>query len=101
MRKIKAVFTSSKDSDFDCSVGDVLLLAPNIILERDRGSGTVVRIIRENVVADQDLVRIDLDECLGLEVEFLSLDNTVVDELGLDWIINAKFIDILRAFAEK
>lgn len=100
VRKINVVFTDSESDEFGASESEVYLLANDITLDR-YDNEAVIRMIDEPVNESQEVAHIDLATCGRLEVSFLALDNPLVDKLGLDWIVNASFIEVIRALAEK
>ncbi|WP_157684532.1 hypothetical protein [Cytobacillus praedii] len=79
---------------------EVVLLANDITLDR-YDNEAVIRMIDEPINEDQEVAHIDLATCGRLEVSFLALDNPLVDKLGLDWIVNAPFIEVIRELAKK
>ena len=100
VRKINVVFTDSENEDFGTELVEVILLANDVTLNR-YSSEAVIRLIDLPCSESQGVTHIDLATCRRLEVDFLALDNPRVDKLGLEWIINAPFIDVIRAFAKK
>ncbi|WP_394136893.1 hypothetical protein [Cytobacillus oceanisediminis] len=99
VRYIKAIFTASDDPDFGEEVDTVILLAPDLVLERfDDEAGIFV--LKHSLKENQSLVAIDRATCKRFEVDFLALDNPKVEELDFRWIAQAGFLQIVRAFAK-
>lgn len=98
VRYIRAIFTASDDPVYGEEVDDVILLAPDMVLERfDNEAGIFV--LEHSVKENQPIVAIDRATCKRFEVDFLALDNPKVDELDFRWIAQASFLQIVRAFA--
>lgn len=98
VRYIRAIFTASDDPDFGEEMDDVILLAPDMILERfDDEAGIFV--LEHSVKENQSIVSIDRANCKRFEVDFLALENPKVEELDFRWIAQAGFLQIVRVFA--
>jgi hypothetical protein len=100
VRKIKAVYTVSDDPDFGIVEDEVYVLAPNIILERSYNDA-VILIPNEPISDDQNIVYIDRADCGMFEVDFLDGQNERVDALGLEWLVNASFLEVIYELAVK
>jgi hypothetical protein len=100
VRKIKAVYTVSDDPDFGVVEDEVFLLAPNIILERS-DNDAVILIPNEPISDGQNIVYVDRADCGMLEVDFLDGQNERVNELGIEWLAKASFLDVMYELAVK
>ncbi|MEH7119069.1 hypothetical protein V7128_16885 [Neobacillus vireti] len=96
VRKIKAVSVASDDADFGTHEHEVVLLAEDVVLEQCDDEA-IIFILEEAVRDDQDTVQIDRATCERLSVDFLAKET----KRGLEWIINASFLQVIRYLAEK
>ncbi|NWQ40378.1 hypothetical protein MLOOGBEN_06655 [Bacillus sp. EB106-08-02-XG196] len=100
VRIIKAVYTVSDDPDFGIVEDEVYLLSPQVIFERHDNDAVII-IPNEPVRDDQNIVYVDRADCGMLEVDFLEGDNERVNALGLEWLANASFLEVIYKLAVK
>jgi hypothetical protein len=100
VRKIKAVYIVSDDPDFGVVEDEVYLLAPNIILERYDNDAVII-VLNEPVRDDQGIVYVDRADCGMLEVDFLDGNNERLEAMGLSWLANASFLEVVYELAVK
>jgi hypothetical protein len=100
VRFITAIFTAADDPEFGEAKSEVILLAPDLVLERFDNEANVFR-LDNPVTESQQTVCIDRSTCARLEVDFLAEDNRRVLEIGFKWISEASFVDVLRTMAKK
>lgn len=93
---ITALFTAADDEQFGEVKSEVILLAPDLVLERFENEANVFR-LDNPVTESQEIVSIDRSTCARLQVDFLAEDL----EVGFKWISEASFVDVLREFAKK
>lgn len=99
-RFITAVFTAADDPEFGKVKSKVILLAPDLVLERFENEANVFRL--DNPVSEsQETACIDRSICARIQADFLAEDNRKVLEIGFKWISEASFVDVLREFAKK
>lgn len=99
IRLITAKFTAADDPGFEAK-SEVILLAPDLVLERFENEANVFR-LDIPVAESQETVHIDRSTCARLQADFLAEDNRRVLEVGFKWISEASFVDVLRVFANK
>lgn len=100
VRYITAIFTAADDVDFGEVKSEVILLAPDLVLERFVNEANVF-LLEEPVAETQDTVSIDRSTCARFQADFLAEDNKRLTELGFNWLIGASLIEVLREFAKK
>ena len=99
-RFITAIFTAADDPEFGKVKAEVILLAPDLVLERFENEANVFR-LDNPVTESQETVSIDRSTCARLQVDFLAEENRKVLEVGFKWISEASFVEVLREFAKK
>ncbi|AND39594.1 hypothetical protein [Cytobacillus oceanisediminis] len=99
-RFITAIFTAADDQEFGEVKSKVILLAPDLVLERFDNEANIFRLDKP-VSESQEKVYIDRSTCARFQADFLAEDNRRVLEIGFKWISEASFMDVLREFAKK
>jgi hypothetical protein len=97
VREVKVIYTVSDDPHFGIAEDKAILLAEDIVLEQFDNDEAIIFILDEAVRDDQDTVHVDRATCPRLSIDFLANET----KRGLDWIVNASFLQVVRYSAEK
>ena len=96
MRKVKAVYSASDDPDFGTLKTEAVLIAPDMIMESDAGLNFL---IIPPVPDDQEIVEIDRAKCGHFALSMLHSPKE--EELDVDFLAKASFLDFIRKYASK
>lgn len=97
---ITALFIATDDKDFGEVKSEVILLAPDLLLERFDNEANLF-LLDKPVTETQEAVRVDRSTCARFQADFLAENNKRLTELGFNWLIGASLIEVLREFAKK
>jgi hypothetical protein len=96
IRKIKAIYTASDDPDFGTVEDEVILLSPDIVLERYDDIEGLFFITKEPVAENQETINIDRATCPRFVIDF---DQSVAD-LNYEQLTKLTFLEFIRVFAK-
>lgn len=100
VRYVTAIFSATDDPEFGEVKSEVILLAPDLALERF-GNEANVFLLDRPVTETQETIRIDRSTCARFQADFLAEDNQRLTELGFNWLVGSSLIEVLREFAKK
>jgi hypothetical protein len=95
MRTIKVTYVASDDPEFGTVEDEVILLSPDIVVEKYDDTDVVFYITTEPVAENQKVINIDRATCPRFEINF----DKSVDEITYEQLSQFTFLDFIRAFA--
>jgi hypothetical protein len=95
-RLIKVIYTASDDPAFGTAEDEVIVISPNIVLEKYDETEAVFYVTKEPVAENQKVIEIDRATCPRFEINF----DHPIDEINYDQLSKLTFLDFIRVFAK-
>jgi hypothetical protein len=95
IRKIKAIYTASDDPDFGTVEDEVIVLTPDIVLEKYDDTDGLFFITKEPIAENQETINIDRATCPRFEIDFVQ----PVDKVDYEQLTQLTFLEFIRTFA--
>jgi hypothetical protein len=95
-RLIKAIYSASDDQQFGTVEDEVIVLSPDVVVEKYDETDAVFYITEEPVADNQEVLHIDRATCPRFEINF----DKPVDEVNYEQLAQFSFLDFIRKFAK-
>jgi hypothetical protein len=100
LRKIKAIYTASDDTELGTLETEAILIAPDVLIETEDGLPWTFLIIPP-VPDDQDTVEVDRAKCGYFSLGLSHIRREEDFEPDFDFIEKASLLDFVRRYANK
>jgi hypothetical protein len=96
VRLIKAIYSASDDPQFGTVEDEVIVLSPDIVVEKYDETDAIFYLTEEPVADNQDKIHIDRATCPRFEINF----DQPIEQVNFGQLAKCTFLEFIRSFAK-